>query len=324
MLKSLCTTLFLSTVLITGHAQSVAEDFPKQPVRLLVPYTPGGNADVLARLLAQKLSVIWNEQVIVENKAGASGTIAVSMVARSKPDGYTMVLAAAGNVVVASKLIKNLPYDPVEDLTPVSVIATPPFVLVVGEKSKYKTVADLVQAAHESPGQITFGSAGVGSANHLSGELMSSLSKSQFLHVPYKGMGPAVTDVIGQRVDFAFAPIPLVKTQIEAGTLRPLAVSGVQRSEVLSAVPTVAESGIPGFESGAWFGLMVAKNTPQPLVDKIYKDIARVTHDTSFVEKLKPEGATPLGITPEKAAESLQAEMKKWGQLIDELGLRPS
>lgn len=324
MLKRIITVAALALAQTSLHAQSTIKEFPTQPVRFLVPYTPGGNADVIARLMGQKLSQIWDKQVVVENRPGASGTIAVNTVARAVPDGHTMVLAAAGNAIVAHKLIKDLPYHPLEDLTAVSVVATPPFVLVTGKDSQLQSVQQLLDLARENPGKITYGSAGVGSANHLSGELLASLTGTEFMHVPYKGMGPAVNDVVGGRVDMAFAPIPLVMPQIQAGNLRALAITGAQRSAILPEVPTVAESGVDGFESGAWFAVMVPKQTPEPLVRKIYEDIAVVMKDPGFVQQLESEGATPLGLPPEEAAASLAAEMDKWGGLIDQLGLQPS
>ena len=230
MFRRIVAAALLGTAQMAAHANATADNYPTQPVRFLVPYTPGGNADVIARLMAQKLSLIWDKQVVVENRPGASGTIAVNAVAKADPDGHTMVIAAAGNAIVAHKLIKNLPYDPLKDLTPVSVIATPPFVLVTANDSKFTNVQDLIESARAEPGRITFGSAGLGSANHLSGELMSTLTGAPLMHVPYKGMGPAVNDVVGGRVDVAFAPVPLVMPQIEAGRLRALAVTSTQRS----------------------------------------------------------------------------------------------
>lgn len=324
MFKRIVAAALLGTAQMTVQADSVADNYPTQPVRFLVPYTPGGNADVIARLMAQKLSMIWDKPVVVENRPGASGTIAVNAVAKADPDGHTMVIAAAGNAVVAHKLIKNLPYDPVQDLTPVSVVATPPFVLVTAQDSRFSNVQDLIDSARKQPGRITFGSAGLGSANHLSGELMASLIDAPLMHVPYKGMGPAVNDVIGGRVDVAFAPVPLVMAQIKAGRLRALAVTSLQRSKVMPDVPTVAESGIQEFESGAWFAIMVPKRTPKPVVDKIYEGIQEVMKDANFLRTLENEGAVALGLSPEAASASLQSEMNKWGTLIDQLGLQPS
>jgi tripartite-type tricarboxylate transporter receptor subunit TctC len=321
MIKYIVGALIYGLVHISAQAQATAVNFPDKPVRFLVPYTPGGNADLLVRLLSQKLSEEWKQSVIVENRPGASGTIAVNTVAKAKPDGHTMVLGAAGNLVVAHKLIKDLPYDVVKDLKAVSVIATPPFVLVTAQDSRFTDLNSLIEQARANPGTISFGSAGNGSANHLSGELMASLKNVKFMHVAYKGMGPAINDVMGGRVDFAFAPIPLVMPQIQAGKLRALGISGKSRTTVLPQVPTIAEGGVNGFESGAWFAVMVPNGTPESVVEKINSDIKSVMMDASFIEKLEEEGAVPIGNSPQEASISLQSEMAKWGSLIDRLNL---
>lgn len=324
MIKRIIGVLVFGLVHMTTQAQVTAANFPEKPVRFLVPYTPGGNADLLVRLLSQKLGEEWKESVVVENRAGASGTIAVNAVAKAQPDGHTMVLGAAGNLVVAHKLIKDLPYDTVKDLKTVSVIATPPFVMVTARDSRFTNVADLIEYARAHPGELSFGSAGIGSANHLSGELMASLKDVQFMHVAYKGMGPAINDVLGGRVDFAFAPIPLVMPQIQAGKLRALGITGSSRAKVLPGVPTIAEAGVKDFESGAWFAVMVPHGTPDAIVEKINADIKLVMQDASFIKKLEIEGAEPIGNSPQEASKSLQLEMAKWGSLIDRLNLQPS
>ncbi|AMS71416.1 Bug family tripartite tricarboxylate transporter substrate binding protein [Bordetella pertussis] len=323
MLQRLFAVLLAASTHAAACAQTPTPAYPERTVRFLVPYTPGGNADMLVRLLSLKLTEYWDKPVVVENKPGASGTIAVNTVAKAEPDGHTLVLGAAGNLVVANKLIKGLPYDPVEDLKAVSVVATPPFVLITAEQSRYQDVASLVADAGQRPEQITFGSAGIGSANHLSGELLALMKRVKFTHVAYKGMGPALNDVVAGRIDFAFAPIPLVLPQIQAGKLRALAVSGTTRTQVLPDVPTVSEAGVTGFESGAWFTVMVPKNTPDRIVDKINHDLKSAMQDADFIRKLAEEGAVPIGNTPAEASASLQSEMAKWGDLIDRLNLQP-
>ncbi|NYT84541.1 Bug family tripartite tricarboxylate transporter substrate binding protein [Pollutimonas harenae] len=324
MIKSIAATICLVLAHITAFADSAPETYPEKPVRFLVPYTPGGNADMIVRLLANRLSGMWNQSVVVENKPGASGTIAVNEVAKAAADGYTMVLGAAGNLVVAHKLIKDLPYDVLQDLKPVTLVAAPPFVLVTSQESRFKNVQDLLQYAQQHPGEVTYGSAGVGSANHLSGEMLGLLKNVEMMHVAYKGMGPAINDLIGGRTDFAFAPIPLVLPQIEAGKLRALGVTGRARSKVLADVPTVAESGVKDFESGAWFAVMVPDDTPDAIVNKLNADIKAALQDKEVIQKLAAEGADPIGNSPEEALVSLNAEMKKWGDLIEKLKLQPN
>ncbi|NYT36421.1 tripartite tricarboxylate transporter substrate binding protein [Allopusillimonas soli] len=324
MIRGIVVSVVLVLMQATAFADSVQDAFPKKPVRFLVPYTPGGNADLIVRLLAHGLDGMWTQPVIVENKPGASGTIAVNEVAKAAPDGHTMVLGAAGNLVVAHKLINGLPYDVLRDLRPVTVVATPPFVLVTSSKSKFNSVQDLIQYARAHPEEVTYGSAGIGSANHLSGEMLGLMENIRLMHVAYKGMGPAVNDLLGGRIDAAFAPIPLVLPQIQAGKLKALGVTGKTRSKVLEDVPTVAESGVPGFESGAWFAVMVPHDTPDATVSKLNADLGIVMQDEEFIQKLEAEGAEPIGSSPQAALASLKAEMKKWGDLIDKLALSPN
>lgn len=320
MYKSSIAALLIAVGCTSGFANE-SEEYPKKPVRLLIPYTPGGNADVLARLLSKSLSDKWGKPVIAENIAGASGTIAVNTVANALPDGYTLVIGAAGNLIVPQKLIKNLPYDPQRDLQAITLVSSPPFVLVVNEKSIYKNISNLIDYSKAHPDKVNFGSAGIGSANHLSGELLGDMTNSKFTHVAYKGMGPALNDLISGHLDFAFAPIPLVLPHMKSGRLRVLAVSGMARSDLLKDIPTVDESGVKGFESGAWFALMTTKGTPKEIIEKINLDVKSVIKDAAFVKRLAQEGAQPIGLSPEETTKSQTNEIKKWGALIDKLNI---
>ncbi len=296
---------------------AAAEHYPDKPIELVVPYTPGGNTDILARVIAQKLGEAWGTTVVVENRPGAGGTIGVNMVAKSKPDGYTIVLAAFGNILVVKSLYPNLPYDPVSDLDPVILVATPPTVLTATAKLPVKNVAELIAYAKQHPGMLNYGSSGKGTSNHLFGALFSSMAGISMTHVPYKGSGPAIADLMAGQTQLNFAPFPLVLPAIKAGTLKALAVTGSQRSPLLPTVPTVSESGLPGYEGLGWFGLMAPKGTPQDIIDKLNVEINRILQTPDVRKNLIQEGAVPVGGTPQDAERSILEGIAKWKTLAD-------
>jgi tripartite-type tricarboxylate transporter receptor subunit TctC len=303
-----------------GSAQPAAaqDAYPSRPIELVVPYTPGGNTDILGRLIAQKLGQAWKTSVVVENRPGAGGTIAVGNVARAKPDGYTMVLASFGNILTGKALYPTLSYDPVKDLDPVILVATPPTILTATNSLPANNVKELIAYAKANPGKLNYGSSGKGTSNHLYGELFASMAGIKMTHVPYKGSGPAVNDLVSGVTQLNFAPFPLVLPLIRAGQLKALAVTSAQRSPLLPDVPTVAEAGLPGYVGDGWFGLMVPKGTPVAIVDKLNREIDRILHEPDVRARLADDGATPVGGSPQQAAQSITEGIAKWKALAEQ------
>ena len=318
LLTTLLSTLFIVTC-ATSRPALAAEPYPNQPIRLIVPYTPGGNTDLLGRIVAQKLGESWKTSVVVENRPGAGGTIGVNTVVDAKPDGYTMVLGAFGNILVAQSLYKSLPYSPVDDLDPVILLATPPTILTATSKLPVNNVPSLINYAKSNPGKLNYGSSGKGTSNHLFAELFSSMADIKMTHVPYKGSGPAINDLVAGMTQLNFAPFPLVLPHIKAGSLKALAVTGSTRSPLLPDVPTVAEAGLPGYEGNGWFGLLVPKGTPKEIIQKLNSEINRILKQPDVRETLAAEGAMPVGGTVEDAAQSIQDGIKKWQTLANQV-----
>lgn len=323
MMRHLCSRFILATPfvwgLLAGPVAAAPQPYPDKPIRIIVPYTPGGNTDILGRLIAQNLGKAWSVPAVVENRPGAGGTIGVNTVVNAKPDGYTMVLAAFGNILVAQSLYKDLPYDPVTDLQPVILLATPPTILTATASLPVSDVKGLIAYAKKNPGKLNYGSSGKGTSNHLFGELFASMANIELTHIPYKGSGPAINDLVAGMTQLNFAPFPLVLPQIKAGALKALAVTGATRSPALPEVPTVAEAGLPGYEGIGWFGLMVPKGTPKAIVDKLNTEVNRILRDPEIRKTLSADGAVPVGGSPEDAAASVIEGIKKWRSLAQKI-----
>jgi len=301
-------------VLLAGPA-SAQEAWPSRPVRIIVPFPAGGVADLLPRLVGQKLSEKWGQPVIVENKAGAAGNIGMGEGARAAPDGYTLVLAPTGNLTVNPYLFK-LPFDTAKDFAPITVLATSPNVLVVHPSVPAKTFAELIAYAKANPGKLNFASPGAGSGAHLAGELLNLDAGIQAQHVPYKGLAPAVTDLLGGQVQMMFAGISTVIQHVKNGKLVALAIASPSRSPQLPDVPTVAESGIPGFDVTSWYGLVARAGTPPAVIEKIQRDAAEALRDPGVREKLAGLGLEPMGNTPAEFGAMIAAESLKWGDIV--------
>lgn len=319
--KNLFSATLFAGVAAASPLAVANEPYPSKPIQLIVPYTPGGNTDVLARVIAQKLSEAWGRSVVVDNRPGAGGTMGANQVAKSKPDGYTMVLGAFGNILVAQSLYKKLPYDPVTDLVPVILLATPPTIVTASAKLPVKDIAGLIAYAKANPAKLNYGSSGNGTSNHLFSELFASMANVRMTHVPYKGSGPVINDLVAGAIHLSFAPFPLVRQQIKAGSLTALAVTGVQRSPVLPDVPTVAEAGLPGYEGNGWFALMVPKGTPKEIITKLNTEINRILESPEVRKALAAEGADPIGGTPAEAARSMAQGASKWRGLVNKMEL---
>jgi tripartite-type tricarboxylate transporter receptor subunit TctC len=301
-------------VLLAGPA-SAQEAWPSRPVRIIVPFPAGGVADLLPRLVGHKLSEKWGQPVIVENKAGAAGNIGMGEGARAAPDGYTLVLAPTGNLTVNPYLFK-LPFDTAKDFAPITVLATSPNVLVVHPSVPAKTFAELIAYAKANPGKLNFASPGAGSGAHLAGELLNLDAGIQAQHVPYKGLAPAVTDLLGGQVQMMFAGISTVIQHVKNGKLVALAIASPSRSPQLPDVPTVAESGIPGFDVTSWYGLVARAGTPPAVIEKIQRDAAEALRDPGVREKLAGLGLEPMGNTPAEFGAMIAAESLKWGDIV--------
>jgi tripartite-type tricarboxylate transporter receptor subunit TctC len=282
-------------------------------VRMIVPFPPGGGADALARLISPKLTEIWGQQVMVENKPGASGHIGADFVAQSAPDGSTLLMSST-----ASLTEKN-----VSQFAPVSLVSASPYIVTLSNKVKAENVKDLVSIAKANPGKLTFGSSGTGAASHLSAELFKSMAQVDMLHVPYKGTGQAVTDLLAGQIDLMFAPSQTVMPHVKAGKLKALAVTGAKRSENLPELPTVSESGLPGYEAVGWFGVLAPAATPKAVVEKLSADINRVLADTDVRARMHSLGADPSGNTPDQFTRFIREDQAKWSKLMREAGIKP-
>ncbi|MCC6246263.1 MAG: tripartite tricarboxylate transporter substrate binding protein [Rubrivivax sp.] len=294
-----------------------AQDFPTQPVKLVVPFPPGGTTDILARQLGKELQDRWGKPVIVENRAGASGTIFSEQLARMPADGYTLMLTATHHVINPG-LYKNLRYDTRADFTPLAQIAAVPNVLVVHPSFAPKSVKELVAHAKAHPGTVNFGSAGNGGANHLSGELFKSLAGVNMVHVPYKGAAPALNDLLGGQIPMMFDSVPGVIQHIQSGKLRALGVTSLKRSPALPDVPTIDEAGLKGFEATAWFGLYAPGRMAPQLRDRIAGDVLQVLQSPAIRSQFAALGADPGTMTQSQFASFVDAELIKWGKVIDE------
>jgi tripartite-type tricarboxylate transporter receptor subunit TctC len=300
-----------------------AQPYPSKPVHLVVPFPPSGGNDVFARIVAQQLSVSWGQQVIVENRPGAGGSLGTEYVAKATPDGYTLLLGHTGTLAINPALYKNIGYDTLRDFAPIALIASAPLVLVASPDTRIRTVRDLVDEAKADPEKITIASAGNGTGSHLTAELLQNMAGIKLTHVPYKGSSPALTDLLGGQVQMMFSVLPPVLPQINAGKLRPIAVTSATRLPQLQRVPTVAESGLPGFESTLAYGILTPKGTPAGVVDEIHAQIARITAMRDYGVRVGVEGAVVLEGTPAEFAALIKAQSEKWGKLIRAAGIRP-
>lgn len=284
-----------------------------KPVRIVVPFPPGGGADALARILAPRLADLWGQQIVIENKPGASGHIGADLVAQSPADGHTLLMSST-----ASLTEKN-----VSQFAPVTLVSAAPYVVVVNSKIKINNVAELITFAHANPGKLSFGSSGTGAASHLSAELFKSMAQVNLLHVPYKGTGQALTDLLAGQVDLLFAPSQTVISHVRGGKLKALAVTGAKRSATLPELPTVAESGLPGYEAVGWFGLLAPAATPRAVVGKLSADVNRVLAEPEVRARMQSLGADPGGNTPEEFARFIREDQAKWSRLMREAGIKP-
>ncbi len=313
-MKRLFAFLFLALACAAAQPQS----YPARPARLVVPFPPSGGNDIFARIVAQKLSEAWKQQVLVENRAGAGGTVGTEFVARSAPDGYVLLLGNTGTLSINPALYTKAGYETLRDFAPISPLASAPLVLVVHPGSSIRSVGDLLAQAKANPEKLTLASAGNGTGSHLSGELLQALGGIKLTHVPYKGTSPALTDLLGGQVQMMFSVISPALPQIRAGKLRAVAVTSERRMPQLPDVPTVAESGLPGYDSTLAYGILAPRGIPGPVLAEIHTQVARVTATREFRERVDFEGAVVLEGTPAEYAALIRAQSEKWGKLIRE------
>jgi tripartite-type tricarboxylate transporter receptor subunit TctC len=314
--------LSLTALLLFAAAVQAQAPWPNKPVRILVPTAPGGTADALARLYAQHLGKVLGQQFYVENRGGAGNVLGIETVVRSPPDGYSLLLGAG--TITINHLVTKLPYDVLRDLTPVTQMISVPNVLVVHPSQPMKSLADYVAAAKAKPGQITYASAGLGSNLHLAMELLKVRTGIDVVHVPYKGVGPALQDTLAGHVMSMISNIPSSKPHIDKGTLRALAVTSKQRSPALPDVPTMSEEGVKDYEVLNWFGVFAPAGTPQPIVDRLAAEAAAMFADTKTKQMMTAEGADPIASSPADFARFVRAEIKKWDEVGKAANIKPA
>ena len=313
-----------ATLLILGMALSAvsitcrAQTFPTKPVRIVVPQTPGGASDALARIVGQKLSEKWGQAVVIENRAGAGGNIGMDVVAKAPADGYTLLMSYVGSHAINVSIYKKLPFDPEADFSAVATLANVPFVAAANAALPVATMKDLAAYAAKNP--VSFGSAGNGSVNHLLGEMFNTTSQTRMQHVPYKGAAPALTDLIAGQTQLVFTSLPSIAQHIRAGTVKGLAVTGSRRAQAFKDIPTIAESGYPGFVINPWFGLFAPKGTPAAVIRQINADINKILEDKETLDKFAVLGAEPFASTPQDLATMLHADIQKWAVVVKSSG----
>ncbi|MDB5849955.1 MAG: tripartite tricarboxylate transporter substrate binding protein [Rhodoferax sp.] len=294
-----------------------AQPYPTKPIRMITPFPPGGGTDFLARTVANKLTEFSKWTVVVDNRAGAGGTIGIGEAARAAPTGYDVVMGQVDNLAVAPLLYKNLPYDAQKDLQPVALVADSPIILLTASSSPYNSLADVVAAARAAPDSVTFASAGSGTVSHLVGELFALTAGIRMRHIPYKGSTPALIDVMGGQVGLLSSSIPSALSQVKAGKLRPLAVSSARRSPSLPDVPTIAESGYKDFNVGVWYGVFAPAGTPKPIVTAFNTEVNKILMQADVQQAIRSQGGDINPMTPEELGARLKADTLKWRGVID-------
>lgn len=305
-------------------AQAPAQSFPTRPVRIIVPNPPGGTTDVLARLISADLGTRLGQPVVIENRAGASGTIGSDAVAKATPDGHMMVMGHAASHATSPAMIKNLPYDPVKDFAPVTLVASVNNVIIVDPAVPAKSVKELIELARKQPGKLVFGSGGNGAITHLAGEIFKQTAGVNLTHVPYKGSSQAMADLLGGHIQLMFENLPGAIGNIRGGKLRALAVLSEKRSASFPDLPTIGEAGLPGAEAVSWFGLFTTAGTPKAVVERLNKEVVAVIRSPDMQKKIAEAGADPVGSTSEEFGRLVRSEIQKWGKVIKATGLKPA
>ncbi len=316
-----------AAVLLAGHTGAIAQKappetpYPSKSIRLVVPFAPGGGTDIIARLVAQDLGQSWNQSIVVDNRGGSGGVIGTEIAARSAPDGYTMMLCSLG-FSYAPALYRKLPYDTEKDFAPISMVATQPFVYVVLPSLPATSMKELVALAKAKPGEIRYGSGGSGGSSHLGTELLRTMTGIEMVHVPYKGTGPALTAMLSGEIQMQLIGISSVVPHMKSGRMRALAVSGAKRSPAAPDLPTVAESGVPGYAFDVWYGMLFPARTPAGIVEKASADLNRVLKSPALAQKFQAVGLEPAGSTPQEFAQTIKSEIAKWRKVVASAKIR--
>ena len=305
-----------------GAAPAAAQTYPSRPITLVVPFPPGGSATIIARIIADKMSEGLGQQIVVDNRGGAGGSIAARQVAKSAPDGATLLLAFTGTLAVSPLIFANVGYDPRKDFAGIGLIGMAPSVLAVNPSVPARSVADLVGIAKAEPGKIQYGSPGIGTTNHLAGELLAAMTGIKITHIPYKGTGPAITDLLGGHIAMMFAPIPAAHGNVSAGALRALGVTSLKRSSLWPDIPTVAETGLPGFEVVQRSALLAPAGTPRTIIERLNKELNAVLATDEVRRRLAVEGGEPVPGAPEEYAADIDREELRWSKLVATIGLK--
>ena len=297
--------------------------YPERPVTMVVPFSAGGATDIFARIVGEELSKRLGQQIVIDNRPGAGGNTGTAIVAKAAPDGYTLVMGTIGTHAINSSIYKRMPYDPVRDFAPVTIVAAVPNVLVAHPSAPFRTVTELIAYAKANPGNLNFASSGNGSSIHLSGEMFKAMTETDIVHITYKGSGPAVIDMISGQVPsmIMFDNLPSSLPQIKAGKLMALGVTSAARTPILPEVPTIAEAGLPGYEATPWFGVLAPSGTPKEIIDRLNSEIVAILGVQAVKERLLEQGAEPVGDTPEHFAEVITTDLTKWASLIEKVGI---
>lgn len=323
-MKSITIQTIIATAAMATTSAALAQNYPTRPIRIVVVSTPGGSVDTMARTIGPKLAERWGQQVLVDNRPGAGGAIAAEIVAKSAPDGYTLIMGTVASFATNVSLRKSLPYDPVKDFSPITLVATQNLMLLVHPSVPAKSVKDLIALAKKQPGKLSFASAGNGTGGHLSGELFKMLAHIDMLHIPYKGVQPALIDVVSGQVTMTFASIISAMPQVKNNRLRALAVTGTERSPAAKELPTMIEAGVRDYDSATWYGLLAPAGTPADIVNKLNAEVVAILKSPETNERLSREGADPVGNSPAAFARHIRTEIDKWRKVIKAAGIQPS
>ena len=317
-----CATTCLLTAMLIMASAAPAQTYPIRPIRWVVTYPPGGPTDVVARAIGAKLTEAWGQQIVIDNRAGAGGVIGTDIAAKAVPDGYTLLFGTSAGLTINPALNSKLPYDAVKDFAPVSLLVLNPQILVVHPAVPVKAVKELVALATARPGQLNYASVGLGSPNHMGMELLKALTGIDIVHVPYKGTGPAITDLLGGQVQVMFNSMPSVIPLVASGKLKGLAVGSVQRSPAVPDIPTVAEAGVPGFENVTWYGMFAPAKTPHDIIVKLNKQVVQILASPEMAQRLASQGAEPRSSTPEELTKFMRVESERWKKVIKTAGIK--
>jgi tripartite-type tricarboxylate transporter receptor subunit TctC len=300
----------------------IAQDYPAKPIKLIVPFPPSGGTDVLSRAISQAINANTQWNFVVENRPGAGGNIGLEAAAKSPNDGYTIAMGQTSNLAVNPTLYSKIPYDPIKDFAPIALVSSQPLIVVVAASSPYRTLKDLVDASKAKEGALNMASSGNGTIGHIGGEIFQRRAGIKWTHVPYKGAGPAVTDLLGGSIQVFFGNTQAVGGLVQGGKLRPLAVTSPRRLAHLPDVPAVAELGYPGYEAATWSGLLAPAGTPQPIIDRLNAEVNKALKHPQMSKKLEEDGSTPLGGTPQQFADFIKAENAKWGAAVRDANIK--